>query len=117
VAWGSVDEAIAQQRPLPSDLLRIIATGEKSDRAPVDERWRWLHHLSPISNRRRTLLDAGAISGSRHQRKSGLLTPLVADESEDGDQSKFTTAHANHYAARFVAYLGDEISDFRFLRS
>jgi hypothetical protein len=27
----------------------------------------------------------------------------VAHESEDGDQTNFTTAHANHYAAGFVA--------------
>ena len=34
---GSVDEAIALQRPLPNELLRIVATGEKMDQAPVDE--------------------------------------------------------------------------------
>ena len=38
-AWltGSIGEAVALQRPLPNDLLRIVATREKSDRAPVDE--------------------------------------------------------------------------------
>jgi putative SOS response-associated peptidase YedK len=34
---GSIDEAVALQRPLPNEKLRIVATGEKSDRAPVDE--------------------------------------------------------------------------------
>jgi putative SOS response-associated peptidase YedK len=34
---GSVEEAIALQRPLPNQMLRIVATGEKNDRAPVDE--------------------------------------------------------------------------------
>jgi hypothetical protein len=29
--------AIALQKPLPNELLRIVATGEKSDQAPVDE--------------------------------------------------------------------------------
>jgi putative SOS response-associated peptidase YedK len=32
-----VNDAIALQRPLPNDLLRIAATGEKSDQVPVDE--------------------------------------------------------------------------------
>jgi putative SOS response-associated peptidase YedK len=29
-----VNEAIALHRPLPNELLRIVATGEKSDPAP-----------------------------------------------------------------------------------
>jgi putative SOS response-associated peptidase YedK len=35
-AWltGQIEEAIALQRPLPSELLRIVATGEKSDSMP-----------------------------------------------------------------------------------
>jgi putative SOS response-associated peptidase YedK len=37
-AWltGSIAEAIALQRPLPSEMLRIVATGEKIDVAPAD---------------------------------------------------------------------------------
>jgi hypothetical protein len=51
----------------------------------------------------------------RQQQKFGLLTPLVAHESEDGEsQTNFTTPHANHYAACFVAYLGDEIPNLGF---
>jgi putative SOS response-associated peptidase YedK len=34
---GSIDEATALQRPLPNEKLRIVASGEKNDRAPVDE--------------------------------------------------------------------------------
>jgi putative SOS response-associated peptidase YedK len=34
---GSIDEAVALQRPLPNEKLQIVATGEKSDRASVDE--------------------------------------------------------------------------------
>jgi hypothetical protein len=34
---GSINDAIILQRPLPNDLLRIVATGEKSDRALIDE--------------------------------------------------------------------------------
>jgi putative SOS response-associated peptidase YedK len=36
-AWlkGPVNEAIALQRPLPNELLRIVATGEKSDHVPA----------------------------------------------------------------------------------
>ena len=46
-----------------------------------------------------------------------MLTPLVAHEFEDGEsQTNFTAAHANHYDARFVADLGDEIPDFRFYK-
>jgi putative SOS response-associated peptidase YedK len=33
---GSIEEAVALQRPLPNERLRIVATGEKSDRAPVE---------------------------------------------------------------------------------
>jgi hypothetical protein len=29
-------ESISLQRPLPNELLRIVAMGEKSDQAPVD---------------------------------------------------------------------------------
>jgi putative SOS response-associated peptidase YedK len=37
-AWltGSIAEAIALQRPLPNEMLRIVAKGEKTDPAPVD---------------------------------------------------------------------------------
>jgi putative SOS response-associated peptidase YedK len=34
---GPADEAIALQRPLPNEKLRIVATGEKNDQAPADE--------------------------------------------------------------------------------
>lgn len=34
---GSVNEATALQRPLPNELLRIVATGEKNDRVLVGE--------------------------------------------------------------------------------
>ena len=34
---GPADDAIALQRPLPNELLRILAKGEKSDRALVGE--------------------------------------------------------------------------------
>ena len=34
---GSGDDAIALQRPLPNEMLRIVARGEKSDGALVDE--------------------------------------------------------------------------------
>jgi putative SOS response-associated peptidase YedK len=34
---GSAHNAITLQRPLPNELLRIVATGEKSDQAPVAE--------------------------------------------------------------------------------
>ena len=34
---GSVEQAITLQRPLPNELLRIVATGEKSDQAQVEE--------------------------------------------------------------------------------
>jgi putative SOS response-associated peptidase YedK len=34
---GSIDEAVALQRPLPNEKLQIVATGEKSDQAPVEE--------------------------------------------------------------------------------
>jgi putative SOS response-associated peptidase YedK len=34
---GSIDEATALQRPVPSELLWIVASGDKSDRAPVGE--------------------------------------------------------------------------------
>jgi putative SOS response-associated peptidase YedK len=38
-AWlmGSVEEAIALQKPLANDLLRIVAKGAKDDPAPADE--------------------------------------------------------------------------------
>jgi putative SOS response-associated peptidase YedK len=38
-AWltGSIGEATALQKPLSNDALRVVATGEKSDRAPVVE--------------------------------------------------------------------------------
>ena len=32
-----INKAIALQRPLPNELLRIVATGEKSDQAPIGE--------------------------------------------------------------------------------
>jgi putative SOS response-associated peptidase YedK len=32
-----VNEAIALQKPLPNGLLRMVATGEKSDQAPAYE--------------------------------------------------------------------------------
>jgi hypothetical protein len=35
-AGWSLDEATALQRPPPKDALRIVATGEKSDQAPVE---------------------------------------------------------------------------------
>jgi hypothetical protein len=34
---GSLEQAITLQRPLPNELLRIVATGEKSDLARVEE--------------------------------------------------------------------------------
>lgn len=34
---GSVDDAVALQRPLPNKMLRIVAMGEKNDQAPVTE--------------------------------------------------------------------------------
>jgi putative SOS response-associated peptidase YedK len=34
---GSIADAIALQRPLPNELLRIVARGEKNDQAPVAE--------------------------------------------------------------------------------
>jgi putative SOS response-associated peptidase YedK len=34
---GSVNEATALQRPLPNELLRIVATGEKNDIVLVGE--------------------------------------------------------------------------------
>ena len=34
---GPVNDAIALQRPLPNELLRIVSTGEKSDRVLVTE--------------------------------------------------------------------------------
>jgi putative SOS response-associated peptidase YedK len=34
---GSVEQAIALQRPLANELLRVVASGEKSDQAPVGE--------------------------------------------------------------------------------
>jgi putative SOS response-associated peptidase YedK len=34
---GPVNDAIALQRPLPHELLRMVATGEKSDQVLVDD--------------------------------------------------------------------------------
>jgi putative SOS response-associated peptidase YedK len=34
---ASVNDAIALERPLPNELLRIVATGEKSDSTIVNE--------------------------------------------------------------------------------
>jgi putative SOS response-associated peptidase YedK len=34
---ASLNDAIALQRPLPNELLRIVAKGEKSDRALVGD--------------------------------------------------------------------------------
>jgi putative SOS response-associated peptidase YedK len=34
---GPVNDAVALQRPLPNELLRIVATGEKSDQVLVSE--------------------------------------------------------------------------------
>jgi putative SOS response-associated peptidase YedK len=34
---GPVTDAIASQRPLPNELLRFVAKGEKSDRALVPQ--------------------------------------------------------------------------------
>jgi putative SOS response-associated peptidase YedK len=34
---GTVNDAIALQRPLPNEFLQIVARGEKSDQAPVGE--------------------------------------------------------------------------------
>ena len=63
---GSVEQAIALQMPLANEMMCIVATGEKSEQAPVDElRCRCLHRLSPISNRRRTLLEEGDTSEMR----------------------------------------------------
>jgi hypothetical protein len=70
---GSVEQAIALQMPLANEMMCIVATGEKSEQAPVDElRCRCLHRLSPISNRRRTLLEEGDASEKRQQRPRGL---------------------------------------------
>jgi hypothetical protein len=33
---GSVNDAIALQRPLPNELLHIVATREKNDRAEIE---------------------------------------------------------------------------------
>jgi len=64
---GSVELAIALQMPLANEMICIVATGEKSEQAPVDElRCRCLHRLSLISNRRRTLLEEGDASEKRH---------------------------------------------------
>jgi putative SOS response-associated peptidase YedK len=63
---GSVEQAIALQMPLANEMMCIVATGEKSEQAPVDElRCHCLHRLSPISNRRRTLLEEGDASEKR----------------------------------------------------
>jgi putative SOS response-associated peptidase YedK len=43
---GSIDEAVALQKPLPNEKLHIVATGEKNDRAPVDEQPRSVSTLS-----------------------------------------------------------------------
>jgi len=34
---GSLEQVLALQRPLPNELLSIVATGERSDLAPVAE--------------------------------------------------------------------------------
>jgi putative SOS response-associated peptidase YedK len=38
-AWlmGSIEDAIALQKPLANDLLRIVAKGAKDDPVPADE--------------------------------------------------------------------------------
>jgi hypothetical protein len=57
--------AVTPRRPGPP------YTCSTSDQAPVHEsRRRRLHRLSPISNRRRTFLEAGAISEKRHKQNS-----------------------------------------------
>jgi putative SOS response-associated peptidase YedK len=40
-AWlmGSIEDAIALQKPLPNELLRIVAKGEKVDQAPFIATW------------------------------------------------------------------------------
>jgi putative SOS response-associated peptidase YedK len=40
-AWlmGSIEDAIALQKPLPNELLRIVAKGEKVDQSPSIATW------------------------------------------------------------------------------
>jgi hypothetical protein len=44
---ASLNDAIALQRPLPNELLRIVAKGEKSDRALVGD-WEWRGRLMAL---------------------------------------------------------------------
>jgi hypothetical protein len=66
VGYMAYEQAIALQMPLANEMMCIVATDEKSEQAPVEElRGRCLHRLSPISKRRRTLLEEGDTSEKR----------------------------------------------------